>query len=333
MELKTVEPKTVEHKTVLVTGGAGFIASHLVDRLVGQGHRVTVVDSLDAGKLENLNKSWNEIQFIHADTRDRAWWERLEGKRFDEIYHYAANASVPRSSEDPNYDTATNVEGTLNLLELARAHGAKFLFISSAGVYGEPQYLPMDEGHQTLPISHYGVSKLAGELYVDMYRRQWGLDTRIIRYFNVFGPRQPRYIMFDFLRKAKLPGDTFEVLGTGEQVRTQIYVGDAVTASLSIMERGDHRPYNVGSDRTFTALELARIVLEVTGATHKRIVPTGGEAWPGDIKTLRADLTRLRELGFELTTTLEEGLQEMLGGRAAAQQATQQATQQFVEHA
>ncbi len=295
----------------VVTGGAGFIASHLVDRLVAQGRNVVVMDSMDAGKRENLSGVMDKIKFFEADTRDTEWLKQIQDLPIERIFHYAANASVPRSAEDPDYDTNTNVLGTLHMLEFARAKKAKFLFISSAGVYGEPQYLPMDEAHQTKPISHYGVSKLAGELYVDMYNREWGLDTRIIRYFNVFGPRQPRYIMFDFLRKAKAEGDSFEVLGTGEQQRTQVFVADAVTATLLVMEKGDHAPYNIGSDKVFTALELAEIVLKVTGKSHKKIVTTG-QSWPGDIKTLRANLTRIRALGFELTTSLEEGLAQMI---------------------
>lgn len=295
----------------LVTGGAGFVGSHLVDRLVSQGRRVMVVDSLDAGTERNLWQSRNQIAFVKADTREESWWPNPSDGRIARIFHFAANASVPRSSEDPNYDLSTNIEGTLNALKLAKRHDATFVYISSAAVYGNPQYVPIDENHPTVPISPYGTSKLSGELYVDLFRREHELETRIVRYFNCFGPRQPRYIVYDFLNKALGKANEFEVLGTGEQVRTQMFVTDAVAATLLVAEHGDHNPYNVGSDKSFTVLELAESLLGITGNTHKRIVTTGA-SWPGDIYTLLPDTSRLKALGFEPSVSLEEGLKGVL---------------------
>lgn len=295
----------------LVTGGAGFVGSHLVDRLVSQGRRVIVVDSLDAGTERNLAQSRDRITFLKADTRGDSWWPDHRLGRIGRIFHFAANASVPRSSEDPSYDLTTNIQGTLNMLRLAKRHGSSFTYISSAAVYGNPQYAPMDEGHPTVPISPYGTSKLSGELYVDLFRREHGLDTHTVRYFNCFGPRQPRYIVHDFLRKALAETDEFEVLGTGEQVRTQLYVSDAIDATLLVAEKGDYEPYNVGSDLSFSVLDLAKLVLEITGNGKKRIVTTG-TSWPGDIYTLLPDTSRLKTLGFEASVPLEEGLKGAL---------------------
>ena len=297
--------------TALVTGGAGFLGSHLVDELVARGTPVVVVDSLDAGSRDNLAASAASARFIEADVRDRSWWPQLGASRIDTVFHYAANASVPRSTSDPLYDLTTNIQGTFNMLELAREHGAKFVFISSAAVYGSPQYLPTDEGHPTQPISNYGASKLAGELYVNLYRENHGLDTRTVRYFNCYGPRQPRYIVFDFLKKAELPGSTFEVLGTGQQIRTQLFVQDAVKATLLVADRGDHLPYNIGSERTFSVIDLAEAVLEAVGRTDVRRVPTG-TSWVGDIQTLQPSVERLKKLGFVEEYTLTDGLKEVL---------------------
>lgn len=295
----------------LVTGGAGFLGSHLVDRLVERGRSVIAVDSFDAGLEGNLARSRADIVLIRADTRDRSWLSALEGRSVQRIFHLAANASVPRSSEDPHYDLTTNIAGTLNMLGVARDHGAQFIYISSAAVYGTPQYVPTDENHPTVPISPYGTSKLAGEHYVDLYRREHGLDTRVVRYFNSFGPRQPRYIVFDYLRKADETSNTFEVLGTGEQIRTQLYASDTIDATLLIAQDGDHLPYNVGSERAFSVRELAQKVLAITGQSHREIVTTG-TSWPGDIPVLKPDISRLKGLGFEQRFTLEEGLEEVL---------------------
>ena len=230
--------------------------------------------------------------------------------RLPRIFHYAANASVPRSSADPEYDLTTNVLGTQNMLLLAANVGAQFVYISSAAVYGSPQRVPTDEQHPKRPISFYGTSKLAGEHYVDFFRREHGVDTRTIRYFNCYGPRQPRYIMFDFLTKALSADSDFAVLGTGEQVRTQLHVSDAVNATLMVARKGDDAPYNVGSDISFDVLSLAEKVLRVAGRTDKRILTTG-TSWAGDIYTLIPDISRLRSLGFEPSVTLDDGLADM----------------------
>jgi UDP-glucose 4-epimerase len=293
----------------IVTGGAGFLGSHLVDRLSQQDREVIIVDNLDAGVKENLCPSKPNVRLLEADTREVAWHHQIPNE-VARIFHLAANASVPRSYQDPTYDLTTNIQGTLNMLELAKKTKATFIFISSAAVYGTPQYVPTDESHPTTPISHYGVSKLAGEFYTELYRREFNLSTRIIRYFNCYGPRQPRYAIFDFLTKALSMDNTFEVLGSGEQLRTQLYVEDAVTATLLVAERGTHYPYNIGSEKSFPVLELAQKVLTVSGQTHKSIVKTG-QSWPGDIQALIPNTNRLKALGFEQTVSLEEGLRRV----------------------
>lgn len=309
----TVEPDTWD----VVTGGAGFIGSHLVEALVAQGRAVAVVDNLDEGRPANLAGVASEVLTLTQDTRDTAWWRRLDGRPVGRVFHLAANASVPRSVEDPTLDLTTNVLGTLNLLRLAALDGALFLYVSSAAVYGIPESTPIDEGHPTRPVSPYGASKLAGEGYVQMFHRTYGLPTRIVRYFNCYGPRQPRYILHDFLAKARSDAPDFEVLGTGAQVRCQLHVDDAVRATLLVAERAGPEPINVGSDVSYDVLTLARRVLEATGRSDKRIVTTG-VSWIGDIPTLVPDITRLRGLGFAPTISLEDGLATMLATPAPA---------------
>jgi UDP-glucose 4-epimerase len=293
----------------LVTGGSGFIGSHLVDRLVTSGRRVIVVSASAGDHAGNLARSLPHVELVQGDIRSRDWWPRLARFEIARIFHLAANASVPRSASEPAFDLSTNVLGTVNLLGLARERSARFLQASTAFVYGTPRYVPMDEGHPLLPTSHYGVSKLAAESYVDLYRREYGLDARIVRFFNVFGPHQARYLVFDFLHKATAPGGVFEVLGSGAQVRSQLFVSDAVQAILLVTEGGDAQPYNIGSERGLSVLELARMILEITG--RQKRLETTGQSWPGDIPVLVPDISRLKGLGFQPEVSLEAGLHKV----------------------
>lgn len=292
----------------LVTGAAGFLGSHMVDHLLALGYDVIGVDNLQAGVAANVPDN-PRLLFIVGDVRQRDWWPQLEG-RLDRIFHYAANASVPFSTTDPEYDCSTNILGTLAMLDLARATGARLTFISSAAIYGTPDVVPTPESHGASPISVYGVSKLAGEGLVRFYATNHDVDTRIVRYFNCYGPRQPRYVLFDYLTRAEQRDGPFEVLGTGAQRRTQLFCTDAVRAAHLISERGDSAPYNVGSSEVYTVLDIATQVLTVTGQPDRRIVTTG-TSWPGDIQVLQPSLARVRALGWAPTVTLSDGLAEV----------------------
>ena len=295
----------------LVTGGAGFLGSHMVEYLLGQGRHVLVLDNMDAGSRRNVPPPSSSLEVIEGDTRGVDWWPQVFARRVERVFHFAANASVPRSSDEPELDLTTNVLGTLRMLLFAVRHQALFINISSAAVYGTPDRVPTDETHPTVPISPYGVSKLSAEHYVDLFRREYGLDTRTIRYFNCYGPRQPRYIVFDFFKKALADDPLFEVLGSGEQIRTQLYAADAVKATILVAESGDHKPYNIGSDVSFCVTDLAHEVLGVVGRKGRQIVTTG-KSWPGDIFTLVPDITRVRRLGFDPAVTLNEGLANVM---------------------
>lgn len=290
---------------ILVTGGAGFIGSHVVDRLVALGHRVTVLDNLQAGKEENLAGSRARIRFLRGDLRDpRAVERAVRGN--EGVIHLGANASVPFSVEEPRCDFETNAGGTLNLLEACRIHRVKrVLYASSAAVYGEPDYIPMDEAHPLRPISPYGASKLAGERMGFAYREAYGLDFVAARIFNIYGPRQPRYVMADLYRKLKRNPRRLEVLGDGTQVRDPCHVSDAVEALWLLFRKGEGCT-NIAAGKPTTVRRIAEgMVARV--APGARIVYTG-KSWAGDIQALIGDNRKLRRLGWRPKVGLEEGL-------------------------
>ncbi|MEM3086579.1 MAG: GDP-mannose 4,6-dehydratase [Halobacteria archaeon] len=290
---------------ILVTGGAGFIGSHMVDRLAALGHGVTAFDNLQAGKAENLRGVRSSIRFVKGDLRDpRAVERAVRGNAG--VIHIGANASVPLSVEDPRYDFETNAGGTMNVLEACRKRGVKrVLYASTAAAYGEPDRIPMDEGHPLRPVSPYGASKLTGESMGFAYREAYGLDFAAARIFNIYGPRQPRYVMADLYHKLKRNPKRLEVLGDGTQVRDPCYVSDAVEALWLLFRRGEGCT-NIASGKPTTVRRIAEgMVARV--APGARIVYTG-KSWAGDIKALIADNRKLRRLGWRPKVGLEEGL-------------------------
>ena len=291
-------------KRVVVTGGAGFIGSHLVEALLQQGHKLTVLDNFSTAPRSNLAAIANRINLIEGDACDPDTLSHVED--VDLIFHLAANADVPRSVREPYFDASTNILGTVNMLNLARSAGAQFVFASSGAVYGEPFNPPMAEDHRLMPISPYGVSKLAAEHYVDMYRRMYQVPTTILRIFNMYGPRQRRFVVSDLAHKIMKTESELVVLGSGRQIRSQLYVSDGVRAILTIADRGSKSIYNVGSAIQITIAELAQLMLKAFN-TDKTIRFTQ-TSWQGDISRLVPDTKNLCELGFRETLTLEEGL-------------------------
>jgi UDP-glucose 4-epimerase len=296
---------------VLVTGGAGFIGSHLTGRLVELGAKVTVLDNLQAGRWENLAGFSGEVEFVEGDVRDYKLVEAcVRGKEV--IFHEAANASVPNSIGEPVYDLETNALGTLNLLEASRkSKGNPFLiYASTAGVYGEPVKVPIREDHPLQPISPYGVSKLAAEMYCRMYYEMYTVRTVSLRYFNVYGPRQPRYVLHDFVEKLRRDPCRLEVLGTGEQTRDFIYVSDCVDATLHAVEAHSllGQAVNVGTGTPTRISDLAEIVVELLGLKGKTEIYYTGKSWQGDVQILIADISKLLISGFKPKIDLKKGL-------------------------
>lgn len=305
----------LQGRKVLVTGGAGFLGSHLVDRLVELGSSTTVVDDLSFGKKENLNE---RAKFVEFDIRDYgALKAAISEVRPEVVFHLAASATTKESAmgwSDPVFDYEVNAIGTLNLLRAVVDGGLKprFVYVSSAAVYGEPEYTPIDEGHPTNPISPYGVSKLAGEKYALAYFRERGLPVTVLRVFNSYGPRQPRYVMFDLLKKLKKNPDRLEVIGTGEQLRSYCYVTDTIDGFiLALKEEAVGEVFNLAGRGVVNIRELVDEILGLLDLKGRTKISYTGESWRGDIMRLVPDISRMERLGFEPRVGLEEGLSRL----------------------
>lgn len=297
----------IEGKNILVTGGAGFIGSHLVDRLINEC-TVTVYDNLSTGKEENLPEN---ALFVKGNLGDSDLVKKtIDDADIDVIFHIGANASVPHSVDNPRYDFEANALGTFNILESCLdLNVEKVVYASTAAVYGEPVYTPIDEDHPLHPISPYGASKLAGERYGFAFKETYGIDFAAIRIFNTYGPRQPRYVMYDFIHKLKKNPLLLEVLGTGEQIRDYCYVSDMADAFVLVAEQGSG-VYNAAGGSPTSIKHLAELMVAII--SPEAAIRYGGRTWAGDVNTLYADITRIRELGFDPKVGFEEGVRKMI---------------------
>jgi UDP-glucose 4-epimerase len=302
----------------LVTGGAGFIGSHLVDRLVDIGHDVIVLDNFSTGRTKNLSRSLHHqnLKVMTGDIRkiSRSFVKRLRG--VDIVCHLAAVTSVQQSVRDPVFTTEANLVGTLNVLQAAKALKAeRVVFASSAAVYGRPRTFPIAEDAIVSPISPYGASKAASELYLRSFVENHGIEAVSLRYFNVYGPRQTasQYSgAISIFAKRALNQQPLQIFGDGSQTRDFIFVSDVVDATMASLEMTpENRTFNIASGNETTVLELARAIQRITGST------TGLEFLPlrtGDIPRSVADTARAKkELGFEARTSLEDGLSATIG--------------------
>ncbi|MHA1302029.1 MAG: SDR family NAD(P)-dependent oxidoreductase, partial [Candidatus Helarchaeota archaeon] len=300
----------MKYSKALVTGGAGFIGSHTVDALIKTGIEVKVIDDLSAGLKENLNHIENEIEFIQGDVSNYKLVKDSISD-VDVIYHLAANASVPTSVENPTLDYMSNATGTFNVLKASiESDVKKIIYASSAAIFGEPKYLPIDEEHPKIPISPYGASKLAGEIYCFAFRETYGLEFTALRIFNCIGPRQPRYVIYDFLKKLRKDKSRLEILGTGKNIRDFIYVGDVVNVFIKCAEQSisNGKAYNLGTGSSISITELAQKILENLKLKNTKLEYTGF-SWKGDILKLISDPSKLKkDLGIGKFTPLSEAL-------------------------
>ncbi len=300
-------------RRVLVTGAAGFIGSHLVDSLVAAGARVRALDDLSAGRLDNLDASLGRIEFQTASVLDQAALGQALAD-CEIIFHLAANASVPRSSEHPGHDFASNVEGTFRVVDAARRLGRpRIVFTSSAAIYGEPLAGPMDEDHPRRPKSPYGGSKLAGEIICACHARCYDIDVRCVRIFNTYGPRQRRYVMFDLLEKLRHDPTRLEVIGDGHQERDYNYVADTVNALLLIGMHPEARlgTYNVAGGHPVSIRELVDILLGMLPIPRPEIRYTM-QSWRGDVERMTGAIDKLRMLGYAQDYDLRSGLNQLI---------------------
>lgn len=297
---------------VLVTGGAGFIGSHLVEALVRRGDRVRVLDDLSTGSRDDLADVQQAIEFIEGDVADLATVQRVM-QGVTQVVHVAAVRSIPRSLDDPGLCNRVNVDGTLNVLVAAReARVRRIVFSSSSSVYGDGDCYPAVEDQPLHPGSPYAVTKLVGELYARLFRELFGLEIVCLRYFNVFGPRMdaesgyamavPRFVA------SLLKGESPPVYGDGLQSRDFLYVENAVQAALRALEVANIGPglFNIGSGTEISILDLIRILNRLLGT---QIAPRHLPARAGEARRTLADTTQAREmLGFAPAVSLEEGL-------------------------
>ena len=300
---------SVEGLKVLVTGGAGFVPSHVADAFLARGASVTAVDDLSAGRRSNLDAAGERINFVEMDVRD-PWIGEVIADH-DVVVHMAANADVPVSVERPDYDFDNNVLGGYRVLsECLKEPMTRIVFASSAAVYGEPKYTPMDESHPLDPTSPYGAAKLAIERLGMAYHRSFGLPFTAVRIFNTYGPRQPRYVMYDLIRKLLTDPSRLEVLGTGRQIRDYAYVDDTAALFVAAAEQDAAigECYNVAGGNPVSIRDLATRLVEILGTPRTEITFTG-RSWAGDITTLSADISKARrELSFEPKIDVDHGI-------------------------
>ena len=300
----------------MVTGGAGFIGSHLVENLVKQGHNVRILDNFLTGKRENIAEFLGEIDLIEGDIRDLETC-RQAAEEVDFVLHQAALPSVPRSIEDPVLTNEINIGGTLNLLLAAKEKKVrKFVFASSSSVYGDDETLPKREGVEGAPLSPYAVTKLIGEKYCQVFNRVFGLSTVSLRYFNIFGPRQDPFSQYAavipiFITKI-IQGERPVIFGDGEQSRDFTYVTNIVEANRLAIEASEisGEVINVACGDKTTVNQLFETIRKLL---QKDLAPIHEEPRPGDIRHSFADITKAQGvLKYEPKISLGEGLQETI---------------------
>ncbi|MEM4871518.1 MAG: GDP-mannose 4,6-dehydratase [Thermofilaceae archaeon] len=302
---------------LVVTGGAGFIGSHLVDHLVARGWRIRVVDNLSSGTLDNIKHHLesSNVEFLKLDLKSpEEAYEAVKGAQA--VFHLAANPEVRVSTTNPEVHFSENVVATFNLLEAVRKSGVRDLvFASSSSVYGEPDEIPVGEDAPVRPVSVYGASKAACENLMHAYSRLYGIRVVVLRYANVVGPRLRHGAVYDFIVKLRGNPSVLEILGDGTQTRSYIHVSDAVEATITAWEKsaGGYEVYNVASEDWITVREVAEIVVGAMGLRCVEFVykpVLHGVGWPGDVKRVALKIEKLKSLGWKPKLKSREAVAE-----------------------
>ncbi|MEA2633572.1 MAG: UDP-glucose 4-epimerase [Chloroflexota bacterium] len=293
---------------VLVTGGAGFIGSHVADRLLKDGHEVVILDDLSTGHVEHLNPA---ARFYQMDIQSPWLDELFKIERPEAVLHEAAQASVRRSVEDPGFDAGVNVMGTVTLLQASVRHGVRrFLFASTGGaLYGDTDVIPTPEDYPTLPVSPYGASKLAAEVYLRTFHALHGLSYAALRYANVYGPRQDPHgeagVVAIFARRL-LSGETARINGDGKQTRDFVYVGDVAEANARSLTSDVVGSFNVGTGVETDINAIFQLLKRLAGNNQTEV---HGPALPGEQRRSVVDARKIQKvMGWRPQTSLEAGL-------------------------
>jgi len=300
-------------KKILVTGGAGFIGSHLVDVLSKNENEVSVIDNFSTGKKEYLAQSKNKVKIVEGDLRFLDFTMN-NIKDVDLIFHLAANYSVEYSSKNPLFDFESNAVTTLNILEAMRKNDIPtIIFTSSSTVYGETDKFPIPESAELKPISNYGASKVSAEMYIHSFSQLYGIKGLILRYANIMGPRSEHGIVPDFLNKLKNDRKRLLILGNGKQKKSYLYISDCIDASLFTFEHFNKNfdVFNVGSEEWITVDEIARIICDEMGLINVKFEYTGeNRGWPGDVPKFLLDMQKLKKLRWKPKYSIEDSIRK-----------------------
>ncbi len=305
---------------ILVTGGAGFIGSNLVERLLALGHCVTVLDDLSSGNAENLPSVQN-LRFVDGDIRSFRLVKKLVADS-DLVFHLAEfipnteqfgpGHVIKFSMRRPLTDLDICIRGTLNLLEATKETKVKMVFASTAAIYGNARSNPIREDTSVIPISPYGVSKASAEMYCDLYHRIYDVPLVIARFFNVYGPRQRKYLMYDTLLKLSKNPKELTTLGSGNQQRDFVFVDDVIDALVLLSESkaANGEAFNVGTGIPTSAREVVTCIVKVLRMNP--VLSYSGSSWAGDIDVLVADISKIKKLGFSPKYNLTEGIKKLV---------------------
>jgi len=306
----------MQYQNVVVTGGAGFIGSHLVDKLVEEECQVTVIDSLVSGNLKFIEPLRDQISFVKADIRDEDILQKIcSGK--DTIFHFAADPDVRSSVDNPAKSFGINVQGTFLVLEcMRRLEIPNIVFASSGGtLYGQVDTFPTPEETPFHPISAYGATKAVAEAYLSAYAASYDLTAVSLRYANIFGPRSTHGVMFDFYQKLKKDSKKLEILGDGNQIKSYLYITDCIEASLLAAKSVEKRyeAFNIGADSWMSVKEIADIITDELGLQKIKYDYTGGEAgWTGDVYKMLLSIDKMKTLGWTPKVSTEKGIREYI---------------------
>lgn len=301
---------------ILVTGGAGFIGSHLVDQLIEKGNIVTVFDNLSSGKIEFIENHLENPDFnlIKGDLLDQKAIEKAcEG--IDFVCHVAANPDVRLGASNTRIHLDQNILATYNLLEAMRKKDTKKIaFTSTSTVYGEASVMPTPEDYGPLvPISLYGASKLACEAFITSYSHTFDMQAWIFRFANIVGPRSTHGITVDFIKKLWKNANLLEILGDGKQEKSYLHVSECVEAILFLIENSEEKVniFNIGSEDTISATEIGKAVIEEMGLSNVELTYTGGNrGWKGDVPKMRLGIEKMKSLGWKPVYTSERSIRE-----------------------